>query len=182
MIGRVRRVRLEHLTVAERALLEDRARRLALSEPATAATGARLTLVAFRLLGHALAVEASGVRIAQPLAGKVTPLAGAPAGVAGLALVESAPTLVVDLARALGQPRSRGALASAPLLCLVGADPVAVAVEGPLELLDVDGWLPLDPRLQRPHDMALAGRVPDGPFVVEAGWLAATVAGWCAQP
>lgn len=182
MTGRLRRVRLEHLTSAERALLEDRARRLALPEAETAATGARLTLVAFHLFDHALAVEASGIRIAQPLAGKVTPLAGAPVGVAGLALVESAPTIVVDLARALGRPRSREALARAPLLCLVGSNPIAVAVEGPLELLDVDGWLPLDPRTQRPLDMTLAGRVANGPFVVEAGWLVATVARWCAQP
>lgn len=162
------------IVAGDEAVLERRARELA--RPADSGDGeaARLVgLVAFRLRGRACAVDSAAVVravvLASPLAIPVADGSERP-----VAFVEERPLPVADLAGAVcGRPRPASALSGAPALVLDTPDgPVAVAVEGPLELAEdrlaasaAEGGGDEVPRV--------AGRLAGGADLVDAPWLAA---------
>lgn len=118
--------------------LEQRARELASGSAGEDAEAIQERLVSFRLRGRPCAVDARVVeravsRLARPLA---VPLQEG--GQRLVAFVEEMPVPVVDLeAFAGGAARDAGALEAHPaLLIRTELGPVAVAVEGPLELLE----------------------------------------------
>ncbi len=118
--------------------LEQRARDLASGSGEEGAQRAEDRLVSFRLQGrpcaiHALVVERAVARLSRPL--QVPLLDG---GERLVAFVEEQPVPVVDLEGfAGGKPRDPVALESQPaLLVITPQGPVAVAVGGPLELLE----------------------------------------------
>jgi hypothetical protein len=119
-------------------VLERRARQLAAGGRGEAEAQANLLLVGFQLGARACALDARVVeqavsRLAAPVS---VPLAGG--GERLIAFVEERPVPVVDLAGlATGVVRAPGALAGRPALVVTtGIGSVAVAVDGPLDLLE----------------------------------------------
>jgi hypothetical protein len=93
-----------------------------------------------------------------------------------VAFVEEQPLPVADLSgAAAGAERSAAALAGGPALVLqTGAGPVAVAVEGPLDLREerLAGAVAEIQESALPG-LRLAGRLGDGTSVLDAAWLQA---------
>lgn len=161
-------------------ILERRARELAARE-AEAAPQDQVQAVAFALCSLPCAVASSAVSRAVLRLGRVVavPLAGG--GERLVAMVDEEPIPVGDLAGALaGRPRPPETLAGSPALVLpLASGPVAVAVDGPLDLVEA--------RLQQvPANQAgaasdeaprLAGRLEGGGSLLEVDWLR----GWAAR-
>jgi hypothetical protein len=163
--------------------LERRARALAAGDAAQRdGTAGLLRVVTFRLHGAPCAVETGPIDRAVVLPAPVAvPLAGG--GERPVAFVDERPVPVVDLAGFVaGAPRRAEALGGAPAL-VVATDggPVAVAVEGPLELAE-DRLAGAAPQERAPADgIRLAGRLAGGAALLDAGWLRA-FAGKAAAP
>jgi len=159
-------------------VLERRARALASGDPADegAAAGA-LHLVAFRLRGKACAVDAAVVSRAVVLAGPI-PIPLADGSERPVAFVEERPMPVADLAgSAGGAPRRAAELAGAPALVLETPEgPVAVAVEGPLELAE-DRLAAAAPPSDAGGEPRVAGRLAGGAALLDAPWLV----GWAGK-
>lgn len=153
--------------------LEARAR--ALATPAGGRDAERWALVRFTLGGTPYAVELELLECAVTRLGTTGPLAGAPAGIRGLAFVDSVPHVAVDLLqRTSGVARDLAALALAPALVLRSEEGAsAVCVEGPLELIDAPRPTSR-PAVEGP--LELAGRLDDGTLVLSSRWLLAWVA------
>ncbi|MDP1822802.1 MAG: hypothetical protein Q8L48_06160 [Archangium sp.] len=151
--------------------LEARARDL--SNPAGSGTAERWALVRFTLGGAPYAVELALLECVVTRLGTAGPLAGAPAGIRGLAFVDSVPHVAVDLVhRTSGVERELAALSQAPALVLRSEESAsAVCVEGPLEL--VDAPRPASPSLA---EGPVAGRLADGTLVLSSQWLLSWVA------
>jgi len=159
-------------------VLERRARELAsgVSGDEGAAAGA-LHLVAFRLGGRACAVDSAIVARAVVLAGPISiPLADGTER--PVAFVEERPIPVADLAgSAAGAPRPAAELAGAPALVVETPDgPVAVAVEGPLELAE-DRLAATAAPEGAGDGPRLAGRLAGGAALLDASWLV----GWAGK-
>lgn len=160
-------------------VLEERARSLAAGAGGAGAGEAAglVRLVAFRLAGRPCAVDAAGVGRAVSLASPIAiPIAAG--GERPVAFVEERPVPVADLAgAAAGRARPAAALAGAPALVVETPDgPVAVAVEGPLELAEDRVVAAAAPGA--PEDVPrVAGRLAGGAALVDGPWLAA----WAAQ-
>lgn len=166
-------LRLSHLSLRDRAVLEERARALARPDVEEQSGLGSGTYVSFMLRGSACAVEAATVdRVVRQL-GKVVPVAGASRSIAGVTFVENQPYLVMDLAADAGKPRPLSVLARAPALRIRSpVTQVIVAVEGPLELLDVLRVSPLQASGGGELSaLQLSGRLPDGTYVVDSAWL-----------
>jgi len=119
-------------------VLEARARQLAAGGRAEEEGAADTLLVGFYLAGRACALDSSVVeravsRLARPIA---VPLVGG--GERLVAFVEERPVPVVDLSGlATGQARTPEVLAGRPAVVVTtGIGSVAVAVDGPLDLLE----------------------------------------------
>lgn len=158
--------------------LERRARALAAgAEGAADGAAGAVRLVAFRLGGRPCAVDGGVVARAVVLqAPMAIPLADG--SERPVAFVEERPLPVADLAGATaGGARAVAALAGVPALVVETADgPVAVVVEGPLELAEdrlaaaaLPGSAGEVPRV--------AGRLAGGAVLLDAPWLCA----WAAQ-
>jgi hypothetical protein len=153
-------------------VLEERARQLAAGERAgEEATAGAALLVAFQLGGRACAVDSSVVeravtRLAAPIA---VPLADG--GERLLAFVEERPVPVVDLAGvAAGGPRGPAALAGHPAVVVTtGIGSVAVAVDGPLDLLE-ERMAALT-TAGDPAPIRAAGVLAGGCTALDAAWL-----------
>lgn len=153
-------------------LLERRARELAAGGgPGGNEARDELQLVAFRLRGRACAVDARVVeravaRLARPIA---VPLAAG--GERLVVFVDERPVALADLAGiGASAPRGGAELEGQPaILVAAAAGPVAVAVEGPLELLEdrLAGLLaPGDPA-----ELRAAGVLAGGATVLDSAWL-----------
>jgi hypothetical protein len=152
-------------------LLERRARELATGSGGETLDRAEDRLVSFRLVGracaiHALVVERAVARLSRPLS---VPLQDG--GERLVAFVEERPVPVVDLEGfAAGRPRDPAALESQPaLLVTTPRGPVAVAVGGPLELLEdhlVYGAAGGDPAPLR-----AVGVLAGGTMALDPAWL-----------
>lgn len=170
------RIPLPRLLVRDAAALERRARALADAGSAERAEATE-PFVAFRLGGHPCAVRAevvsrAVVALARPV---LVPLAGG--GERAVAFVDERPLSVVDLAGfAAGGARGADALAGVPALVVDGgAAPVAVAVEGPLELVEDR----VAARAPEPAGggVRIAAVLASGAALVDGRWLAALAAG-----
>jgi hypothetical protein len=158
-------------------VLEERARALArgASDEADASAGL-LRLVVFALRGRPCALETASVervvlRLARPLG---VPLAGG--GERLVSFVEERPVPLADLAGFVaGVPREASALAGAPALVLsTPSGPVAVAVDGPLELAErrLAAAATPDPG-HGDERVRVAGVLDGGAALVDAAWLVA---------
>lgn len=161
------------ITIGDAEILERRARELAAGEAAEESAGGLLRLVAFRLSGSACAVEAGIVERAVVLAAPfAVPLADG--SERAVAFVEERPVPVADLAGAAGGAARRAPdLAGAPAL-VVGTPegPVAVAVEGPIELAE-DRIAGTARTGEAEGEVRLAGVLAGGAALLDAAWLGA---------
>jgi chemotaxis signal transduction protein len=156
-------------------LLERRARALAQGEAEPGADeqaeGARL--VHFRLAGLPCAVDAARVvRAVSRLTG-ATPVPTSAGVDRTVAFVEEQPLPVADLSgAATGAERSAAALSDGPALVLdTAAGPVAVAVEGPLDLREERLSGTAEGAPEGAAGLRLTGRLADGTSVLDARWL-----------
>lgn len=131
-------LQVPELVASDVELLERRARELATGSVAETVSHVEDRLISFRLRGRTCAVDARVVeravaRLSRPLP---VPLQGG--GERLVAFVEERPVPVVDLEGfAAGGPRELAVIESHPaLLVTTSIGPVAVAVSGPLELLE----------------------------------------------
>lgn len=164
-------LRVPELIPRDPELLERRARELATGAVAEEATRVLDRLVSFTLGGAACAVDAAVLeravaRLARPL--PVPREAGADRLVA---FVDERPVPVVDLcAYAAGQARAPEALEAQPaLLVITTVGPVAVAVDGPLEL--VEDHLAFAAEGGDPAPIRAAGRLSSGLLALDPAWL-----------
>lgn len=170
------RLPLPRVVPGDEEVLERRARALASggTEEGTDAAAA-VRLVSFRLRGGACAVDSGAVARAVVLAAPLA-IPVADGGERPVAFVDERPVPVADLAGAAsGRPRPAPALAGAPALLLDTPDgPVAVAVDGPLELAEDR----LAASAAAPGDEVprVAGRLAGGGDLLDAAWLCAWAA------
>lgn len=167
------RIPTPRIVVGDADVLERRARELAARESGEAPSGLLLRLVAFRLRGRACAVDAGIVERAVVLSAPfAVPLADG--SERAVAFVEERPVPVADLAGAAGGIARRASdLAGSPALVLGTPDgPVAVAVEGPIELAEdrIAGTARAE---GAEGDVRLAGVLAGGAALLDAPWLGA---------
>jgi hypothetical protein len=163
--------------LVEAAVLEGRA--LALERDAGPAPETLLKqLVSFRLGPAECATDILAVARAVVRLGEVLPVAGTDPVFRGVAFVDNVPVPVVDLA-SLGRatPRAHSALATGPALMVEKATRrVAVAVEGPLDLLEEELTGAMGSQAG-PGLVRFSGATRSGALVVSADWLVDWVAG-----
>jgi hypothetical protein len=170
------RLRTVRLFPRDLEVLERRARELAAGEEAALGDGQEgaSRLVLFRLRGMACALDAGPVSRAVARLDGAAPVPMAEGGDRTVAFVEEQPLPVVDLAgAAAGAERGAAAIAGGPALVLeTAAGPVAVAVEGPLDLCEERLSGAVAERLESGlPGLRLAGRLADGTSVLDAAWL-----------
>ncbi len=166
------RLPVPRLVPADAEVLERRARALASGgDREDAAAAGMMRLVSFRLRGAPCAVEADVVERALVLAAPI-PVPLADGSERPVAFVEEHPLPVADLAgTAAGAPRRAAELAGSPALVVATPEgSVAVAVEGPLELVE-DRLAAALWHAQETAEVRLAGRLAGGAVLVEAAWL-----------
>lgn len=157
-------------------LLDRRARALAsaLAEAEAAVPEDVLSLVLFRLRDMACALEMRAVARAVSRLDRVVSVPIASGGERFVAFVDERPFPVVDLMLATsGLPRPLEKLVLAPALVLAFENgPVAVAVEGPLELAEepVVELASTAPRSD-PAAPRIRGRLPSGASLFDADWM-----------
>ena len=176
------RLPVPRVVPGDRDVLERRARELARGAVADDADrGDLLRLVAFRLRGRPCAVDALGIERAVTL-GAPIPVPLADGSERAVAFLDERPVAVVDLAgHAAGAPRGAGELAGSPAIVVATpGGPVAVVVEGPLELAE-DRLAGAAAAGEEGGRIRLAGRLEGGASLLDAGWLA-TWAGKAARP
>jgi hypothetical protein len=162
--------------LVDAAVLDGRA--LALERDSGSEPETRLRqLASFRLGPAECATEILAIARAVVRLGEVLPIAGTAPVFRGIAFVENFPVPVVDLA-SLGRtvPRPLSALAAGPALMVEkGPRRVAVAVEGPLDLLEEE--LSEGAGSQAgPGVVRFAGATRSGALVVSSEWLSQWVA------
>ena len=152
-------------------VLERRARSLAAGHRGEEEAEGQELLVVFQLSGRACALDSAVVeravsRLAPPIA---VPLAGG--GERLVAFVEERPVPVVDLAgHAAGAPRPAEALAGRPAVVVTtGIGSVAVAVDGPLDLLE--DRLAALAVAGDPAPIRAAGVLAGGCTALDAAWV-----------
>jgi len=153
-----------------RAALEEAARVLAGRREDGAESAPGLLAVTFGLGGGRCAVEAAAVQRAVLRLGGVAPISRAGGGERLVAFVDERPVPVVDLLR----PGSRTPedLSDAPALLLtLESGPVAVAVQGPLDLSEEPIAQAAQSVREDPEVPQLAGRLADGTSLIDAGWM-----------
>lgn len=164
-------LQIPELVAVDLELLERRAGELATGAVVESANRSEDRLVSFRLRGRSCAVDARFVeravaRLTRPL---TVPLQDG--GERLVAFVEEQPVPVVDLEGfATGKPREAAALESHPaLLVTTGLGPVAVAVDGPLELLE--DHIAFAAAGGDPAPLRTAGVLSGGTVALDPAWL-----------
>ncbi len=134
-------------------------------------------MVQFGLGGTAYAVELSAIDRAITQFGEVIPLPGAPASIRGTAFLDGVPHVVADLLEAAGHPRrALDVLERSPALVVHREGvPLAIAVEGPLELTEVavSGVSAATSR----NGVGVAAKLPNGALLLATDWLRQFIAG-----
>ncbi len=152
-----------------RARLEEAAR--ALAGDAAAQEESSVLLVQFGLGGEPHAVELGVVERAVTHFPEVVPLAGTRGKVKGTAFFDGVAHVVVDLLEGTGRPpRSLEEIERSPALVVDREGvPMALAVEGPLELAEVPaGWAA---KAVAGEGVGVAARLPNGVLVLATEWL-----------
>jgi len=166
-------------------LLERRARELASGETGGGEEAGNDRLVAFRLGGSPCAVDAGAVERAIPRIPSVLPVPTADGSERAITWVDERPVPVADLAgAAAGAERAAPLLSGLPAVVLgTPHGPVAVAVDGPLELREdrLAGAASAAGEEEPGFRPRLSGRLADGTSVLDAGWMVAW-AGRAARP
>lgn len=166
------------IRVDDAATLEERARALARAESDRDgdALASTVSLVRFTVGGLDCAVEARIVERALarlPIAVAVS-VSAAPGGERAFVFVDERPLPVADLSGAVaGAARQPARLTgSAALILATSQGPVAVAVDGPLELSEerLSGTTPAG-AWGAGGGVRLSGRLADGASVISAGWM-----------
>ncbi|HUL58706.1 MAG TPA: hypothetical protein VLU43_05500 [Anaeromyxobacteraceae bacterium] len=157
-------------------VLEQRARDLASGVEEGAGDAARLRLVEFRLAGGACGIEARAVEHAVSRLSGAVAVPMSDGTERAVAFVNERPVPVADLAGTLaGKGRSAAELSGAAALVVASPrGPVAVVVEGPLELAEA-AMVAAAPgeAAQAADGPRLAGRLADGTSLLDPEWLAA---------
>ncbi len=161
--------------------LEQRARKLASAVDDEARKDAQsIPLVTFRLGVLRCAIGASVVERAVARIGAPVPIATVAGGERAITFVDERPVPVADLAGTVaGAPRKAHRLAGTAALLVATRDgPVAVSVDGPLELAEerLAETVPADDGGEE-GAIRLAGRLADGTSVLSAEWLVRWAAG-----
>lgn len=168
------RLPVPRIVVRDEEALERRALELASGEAQDAATAGLLRLVTFRLRGRACALETSSVEraivLSAPFAVPIADGTERP-----VAFVEERPMPIADLAgAAAGAPRPARGLAGSPAVVVeTAAGPVAVAVDGPLELAEDRLVGAVGREGPSGAELRLAGVLSGGAALVDAPWLVA---------
>lgn len=153
-----------------RAALEVAARALGARADETAGIAAGPLTVTFGLGGVRCAVEACAIGRAVLRLGGVVPVPFAAGGERLVTFVDERPVPVVDLVRS--RRRTLDGLARAPaLLISLESGPVAVAVEGPLELSEAPLAQSAEASPGDPDVPRLVGRLADGTSLIDGGWM-----------
>jgi len=170
------RLRPARLVPRDLAQLELRARLLAAGEAGAEETDGNARLVLFRIRGLPCALDAAPLARAVARLDGATPVPMADGRERTVAWVDEQPIPVADLAGAAsGGERPAALLAGGPALVLTTpGGPVAVAVEGPLDLREerLSGAVATGQESAIPG-LRLAGRLGDGTSVLDAAWLLA---------
>jgi hypothetical protein len=164
-------VRLAPARIATRdvAELERRAGALATGEVESQAAPSGALSVTFRLGGVPCGLEASAVERAVLRLATVFAVPLAAGGERTAAFVDERALPVVDLVR---PARDVQTLRDAPALVLaIDSGPIAVAVEGPLELSEAALAVATEPAAADGDAPRLSGRLADGTSVLDAGWV-----------
>jgi hypothetical protein len=157
------------IAIADQAELERRAGALARGGAAEDAAPTGSVSVTFRLGGARCAIEASTVDRAVLRLGAVFVVPLASGGERAATFVDERPLPVIDLLRpARGLEGLRGAPA---LVVALEAGPVALAVEGPLDLSDAAVEAAAEPSPLDGDDPPLVGRLSDGAALLDPRWL-----------
>lgn len=153
-----------------RAALEEAARVLAGRGDGPVESAPGVLAITFGLGGDRCAVEAKAVQRAVLQLGGVVPVSLAGGGERLVAFVDERPVPVVDLLR-LGS-RTAEDLSRAPALLLsLDGGPVAVAVEGPLDLSEAAIAQAARSAQGDPQVPRLVGRLADGTSLIDADWM-----------
>jgi len=161
------------VTVMDAELLEHRARKLAAGAAAEDDATGIVRVVTFRLRGRACAVETAIVERAVVLSAPfAVPVADG--SERAVAFVEERPVPIADLAGVVDRaPRRAARLAGSPAIVVeTSGGPVAVAVEGPIELAE-DRLSGAAEERAGEDDLRLAGILASGAVLLDAPWLAA---------
>ncbi len=157
------------IAIADEAELEQRARTLARGEIERDATPIGNSSVTFRLGAARCAIEASAVhRVVLRLAA-VFAIPVATGGERAAAFIDERPLPVVDLLR---PGRVIEVLRDAPALIITAEyGPIAVAVEGPLDLTEAAMRQTAERPPRDGDDPPLLGRLADGTALLDASWI-----------
>jgi hypothetical protein len=170
------RIALPRIVPRDVDVLERRALALASGDAEGAEATGAARFVLFRIRGLPCALEAAPVARAVSRLLGATPVPTLAGAERTIAFVEEQPLPVADLAGiAAGGERPANELAGGPALVLsTAAGPVAVAVEGPLDLAeDRLAGTAREPSEDATAGLRLAGRLADGTSVLDAAWLLA---------
>jgi chemotaxis signal transduction protein len=129
--------------------------------------------VTFELVDRPYAVDLSVLESTVAKLGRVTEIAGAATVVRGVAFVDNVAQPVLDLVEQVtGRRRRLEEIAHGPAFIVrEGSTSWAVAVEGPLELLEVDrGHLDRSADLMS-HGVGISGRLEEGQLILSKAWL-----------
>lgn len=164
-------MRLAPARIAARdvAELERRARALAAGEVEGESALPGALWVTFRLGGVPCGLEVGAVERAVLRLPMVFTVPLATGGERAAAFVDERALPVVDLVR---PARDARALREAPALVVaIDSGPVAVAVEGPVELSEAPMAAGAEPAAADGDAPRLAGRLADGTSLLDAGWV-----------
>jgi hypothetical protein len=164
-------LRVPELVLRDQEILERRAQELATGAVAEELSRAQDRLVSFTLRGAACAVDAGVLERAVARLARPLPVPRETGSDRLVAFVDERPVPVVDLAAFVaGQPRELAVLEGQPaLLVSTSAGPVAVAVEGPLEL--VEDHVAFAAAGGDPSPIRAAGRLSSGILALDPAWL-----------
>jgi hypothetical protein len=164
-------LRVPELVPRDLAILERRARELATGAAVEEVSRVQDRLVSFTLRGTPCAVDASVLERAVTRLARPLPVPREAGDDRLVAFVDERPVPVVDLsAYVAGKPRTLEALEAHPaLLVTTRAGPVAVAVEGPLELLE--DHVAFAAEAGDPGPIRAAGRLSCGVLALDPAWL-----------
>jgi chemotaxis signal transduction protein len=154
-------------------LLEERARQLSTPDDAAESLEASTMAVSFQLGPARFAVDMEQLVRAVTRLGTVAVLPHAAPGIRGVAFVDGVPHLIFDLCeRAIGAARPLGAICAGPAL-LVRHDKraIAIAVDGPLDLLPVRASAASALDEQDIASLRIAGRLEDGTLRLSPSWF-----------
>ncbi len=159
------------LVLRDPELLERRARELATGAATEEASRVLDRLVSFTLRGASCAVDAGVLERAVARLSRPLPVPRESGADRLVAFVDERPVPVVDLAGFVGgQARAVEDLEAHPaLLVTTTAGPVAVAVEGPLEL--VEDHVAFAAAGGDPSPIRAAGRLSSGMLALDPAWL-----------